>query len=47
MKYQALYSYKLKFDFSDENELSYLNGKTFTVDKVWFAEELFGFKVQG
>ena len=40
---QALYSYKLKFDFkSDAGILNYLNGKTFTVNKVWFAEELFG-----
>lgn len=40
---QALYSYKLSFYFStDAGILNYLNGKTFTVDKVWFAEELFG-----
>ena len=38
MKYQALYSYKLKFEFSDENALSYLNGKTFEVDDVPFAK---------
>ena len=37
MKIQALYSYKLKFEFEDENELSYLNGKTFEVDEVPFA----------
>jgi len=36
MKHQALYSYKLKFEFSDENALSYLNGKTFEVDDVPF-----------
>lgn len=29
MKTQALCSYKLIFDFKDNNELSYLNGKTF------------------
>ncbi len=29
---QALYSYKLKFCFEDENKLSYLNGKEFTVE---------------
>ncbi len=28
---QALYSYKLKFSFKDENMLSYLNGKEFTI----------------
>ena len=37
MKHQALYSYKLKFEFSDENALSYLNGKTFKVKDVPFA----------
>lgn len=39
---QALYSYKLTFDFNtDAGILQYLNGKTFVVDKVWFAEQLF------
>lgn len=38
MKHQALYSYKLKFVFSDENELSYLNGKSFEVKNVPFAK---------
>ncbi len=43
---QALYSYKLTFNFkTDGGILNYLDGKTFTVDRVWFAEELFGFKV--
>lgn len=37
MKIQALYSYKLRFDFSDENILSYLNGKNFEVESVPFA----------
>lgn len=42
---QALYSYKLTFNFkTDGGVLEYLNGKTFTVKRVWFAEELFGFK---
>ncbi len=41
-KHQALYSYKLRFNFTtDAGILNYLNGKTFTVKKVWFAEELF------
>lgn len=40
MKHQALYSYKLKFVFSDENELSYLNGKVFEVKDVPFAKEV-------
>lgn len=44
---QALYSYKLTFSFkTDGGILNYLDGKTFTVDRVWFAEELFGFKAQ-
>lgn len=32
LKYQALYSYKIAFRFSDENLLSYLNGKSFRTD---------------
>lgn len=42
---QALYSYKLTFDFTtDGGILQYLDGKTFTVKRVWFAEQLFGDK---
>lgn len=42
-KYQALYSYKLTFCFTtDAGVLSYLDGKTFTVEKVDFKEEYFG-----
>ena len=38
MKRQALYSYKLRFDFSTEaGNLEYLNGKSFEVRDVWFA----------
>ncbi|MBR6693368.1 MAG: RluA family pseudouridine synthase [Clostridia bacterium] len=41
-RHQALYSYKLRFNFTtDAGILEYLNGKTFTVKKVWFADELF------
>ena len=40
MKYQALYSYKLRFNFSDDNELSYLNGKIFEVKDVPFARDI-------
>ena len=45
--YQALYSYKLTFQFTtDAGCLAYLNGKTFQVDKVDFAEEYFsGFSI--
>lgn len=42
-KKQALYSYKLSFYFNtDAGILEYLNGKTFTVKEVWFADQLFG-----
>ena len=38
--YQALYSYKLTFDFTTEaGSLDYLNGKSFQVEKVDFVEE--------
>lgn len=41
-KYQALYSYKLTFSFTtDGGILDNLNGKTFTVQDVDFAEEYF------
>ena len=45
--YQALYSYKLTFQFTtDAGELSYLNGKSFQVDKVDFVEKYFpGLKI--
>ncbi|MBQ2676171.1 MAG: RluA family pseudouridine synthase [Clostridia bacterium] len=37
--HQALYSYKLVFNFkTDAENLNYLNGKEFKVDKVWFAD---------
>ena len=40
--YQALYSYKLTFDFStDAGSLAYLNGKSFQVETVDFVEEYF------
>ena len=38
-KKQLLYSYKLTFEFTtDAGILSYLNGKTFEADEVWFRE---------
>ncbi len=37
MKHQALYSYKLTFDFKSENALFYLNQKSFEVENVPFA----------
>jgi len=40
--YQALYSYKLTFQFTtDAGALEYLNGKSFQVEKVDFAGEYF------
>ena len=40
--YQALYSYKLTFDFStDAGALAYLNGRSFRVETVDFVEEYF------
>lgn len=43
---QALYSYRLGFYFStDGGALEYLNGKSFAVKEVWFAQELFGYKL--
>lgn len=42
-KFQALYSYKLRFDFTtDAGCLAYLNGKVFQVENVDFVEEYFG-----
>ena len=38
-KHQALYSYKIKFNFTTSSPLDYLKGKEFTVEKVDFAEE--------
>lgn len=41
-KKQLLYSYRLKFDFTGEaGILSYLNGKDFEVNDVWFKEEFY------
>ncbi len=42
-KYQALYSYKLLFDFqTDGGVLQYLHGKEFQVEDVDFVREYFG-----
>ena len=43
-KYQALYSYKLKFSFKEDGGiLNYLDGKEFKIDKsdIYFTEEFF------
>ena len=40
LRRQALYSYKLTFAFtSPAGELEYLNGQTFSVGSVWFAQD--------
>ncbi|MGN1202037.1 MAG: RluA family pseudouridine synthase [Eubacterium sp.] len=36
---QALYSYKLKFNFKDENVLSYLNGKVFQAKNIKLSDD--------
>ena len=42
--YQALYSYKLTFRFkTDAGILNYLDGRTFTAEKVWFLDEFRAF----
>ncbi len=42
LKTQALCSYRLTFAFTtDAGSLEYLNGRSFTVGKVWFAEKFF------
>lgn len=42
VKTQALYSYKLTFKFtSDAGILSYLDGRSFNVENVWFADKFF------
>ena len=41
-KFQALYAYKLKFNFKDgEGALGYLNGKTVSLKKedIWFLKD--------
>jgi 23S rRNA pseudouridine955/2504/2580 synthase len=41
-KFQALYSYKLRFDFkTDSGILEYLKGREFEVKNVWFLEKYY------
>ncbi len=40
-KHQALYSYSLEFDLPESNMLSYLNGKVFKVNEVYFLEFMY------
>ena len=38
-RYQALYSYRLRFDFhTDAGILSYLNQKEFQAENIWFLD---------
>jgi len=37
-KYQALYSYKLKFNIKRDCILTYLDGKEFTLKDIWFEK---------
>ena len=47
-KGQALYSYKLRFEFPTEaGILSYLRGREFSVDRIDFVEKYFGPEVKG
>ena len=44
-KYQALYSYKLKFAFtSDSGVLQYLSGREFSVQDIWFKDKFYQYK---
>lgn len=40
-KYQALYAYRIRFDFVGEDALSYLCGKEFSLgeDEIWFVKD--------
>ncbi len=41
-KHQALWSYQLKFNFTDDaGLLQYLNGRCFQIDDIWFVKELY------
>ncbi|MCL2634046.1 MAG: RluA family pseudouridine synthase [Oscillospiraceae bacterium] len=39
MDKQALYSYKIVFEFKEKSPLDYLNGKSFEVKDIWFMKE--------
>ena len=45
-KQQALYAYRLVFHFeTDAGLLSYLNGRAFQVERVWFVDDFHTWKV--
>jgi len=45
-KHQALYSYKITFNFlSDAEHLNYLNGKTFEVKNIKFRDDFINYKI--
>ncbi|HBQ46551.1 MAG TPA: RluA family pseudouridine synthase, partial [Ruminococcaceae bacterium] len=42
--YQALYSYKLKFQFTGgAGMLDYLNGREFKAKNIWFLDKFYRF----
>lgn len=46
-KFQALYSYKLAFKFAtDAGILTYLDGKSFEVERVWFRDDFISGKIR-
>lgn len=46
-RFQALYSYKLTFDFqTDAGTLAYLNQKSFEVPHVWFRDDFMAGKIK-
>lgn len=40
-KFQALYSYKVVFHFSQDEALAYLDDKSFSVDQIWFLQDFY------
>ena len=46
-RFQALCAYEITFSFATDGEcLEYLNGKTFTLNEVDFAQKLFGYRIK-
>lgn len=46
-KYQALYAYKVTFSFkTDAGILNYLKGKTFEIEDIWFAKDIYAGEIR-
>jgi len=46
-KYQALYAYKVTFSFkTDAGILNYLTGKTFEIEDIWFAKDIYAGEIR-